>query len=190
MTPDLKIRVQWSRGAVLPVLTRGDATTAELSRLLRFACTPNDEVILIHNGIPLDPDRTLENQMIKDNDIIQALVVKRTNGDDDGLAAKIDSIVLEAARVSDRRFDALEMAPYRPTPRQKSSSDDDLYDFYDEETDDRRKIFSISSEPLPAFWNEQKETDNTLNRTAPSKFCSIEEAGDFLEKRGWSSWMW
>ena len=192
MSNELKVRVQWSRGTILPVLTKGSATAAELSRLLRFACSPNDEVILLHNGVPLNPEQTLENQMVKENDILEAFISRKPPNNSDGLASKINSIVFEAARVADRHFDALENEPYRPEPKKKSSSDDDYFDLIDtENTYEKGKKVSISSEPLPTFWTRPKpEPPDLLNKYVPTKVSSVEEAGQFLEKQGWSSWMW
>ncbi|OHT09637.1 hypothetical protein TRFO_21452 [Tritrichomonas foetus] len=192
MNKELKVRVQWSRGTILPVLTKGTATAAELSRLLRFACSPLDEVVLLHNGVPLNPDLSLECQLIKDNDILEAFIVRKTSGNSDGLASKINSIVFEAARVADRHFNALENEPYRPEPKKKSSSDDDYFDLLETDNNyDRDSKATITSEPLPTFWVPPKtDPPDVLNKYVPTKVSSIEEAGQFLEKQGWSSWMW
>ena len=191
---EFTIRVQWSRGAVLPVLVRGDTTVRELSRLLRFACSPHDEIVLNHNGMPLNPDMTLDMQMVKKNDVLDAIITRKAKTDTGkGLGAKIDSIVLEAARINDRRLDALEMSPLNKLEsykNKKSSSDDDYIDFIDNESNiDYEPIDKISTEPLPTFWKKEPKK-NPLDSSSPTKLLSIEEAGQFLEKEGWSSWIW
>ncbi|KAK8891040.1 hypothetical protein M9Y10_028244 [Tritrichomonas musculus] len=192
MCAEIKVRVQWSRGAILPVLTKGSAKTSELTRLLRFACSPNDEVVLLHNGVPLNPDLSLESQLVKENDILEAFITRKSSNNSDELDSKIHSIVFEAARVSDRHYDAIEKESYRVEPTKKSSSDDDYMDLFDfDNKEDKKKKLSISSEPLPTFWvKPNPEPPDLLNTYVPTKVNSIEEAGQFLEKQGWSSWMW
>lgn len=189
----MKVRVQWSRGAILPVLTKGSAKASELSRLLRFACSPNDEVILLHNGVPLNPELTLESQLVRENDILEAYITRKSSNNPDELESKIHSIVFEAARVSDRHYDALENERHRNESVKKSSSDDDYMDLfgYDRKDEDKPQKEAITSEPLPTFWTRPNpEPPTMLNTYLPTKVTSIEEAGQFLEKQGWSSWMW
>lgn len=192
MCADMKVRVQWSRGAILPVLTKTTAKASELSRLLRFACSPNDEIALLHNGVPLNPDLTLESQLVKENDILEACITRKFSNNPDQLESKIHSIVFEAARVSDRHYDALENKPYRNETVKKTSSDDDYLELFDyDRKEDENEKESITSEPLPTFWARPNQNPPTLlNTYLPTKITSIEEAGQFLEKQGWSSWMW
>lgn len=192
MDDEIKVRVQWSRGAILPVLTKASSKASELSRLLRFACSPNDEVFLLHNGVPLNPELTLASQLVKDNDILEAHITRKSSNNTDELDSKIHSIVFEAARVSDRHFDALEKEPYRIESSKKSSSDDEYMDLFDyDRKEDTNEKEAITSEPLPTFWaRPNPENPSLLSSYLPPKVTSIEEAGQFLEKQGWSSWMW
>ncbi|OHT11825.1 hypothetical protein TRFO_18619 [Tritrichomonas foetus] len=204
---ELKVRVQWSRGAVLPVLTKPSATGAELSKLLKFACSPQDEVILVHNGVPINPDMSLESQFIKENDILEAVITHRLNNNSIGLDSKIQSIVHEAARIVDRRLTVEENENMRigmsidDSMKTMISSDDDLNDYLDLFSDDTindtnyntgdNSAPEINSEPLPKFWNSNNvQIGNVLDKSITAKINSIEDVGKFLEKHGWFSWMW
>ena len=194
---EMRVRVQWSRGAILPVLAKKTMTGSELSKLLRFACSHNDEILLVHNGIPLNGNLSLENQFVKENDILEAFVVRKSNKNVE-LDSKIHSIVFEAARVADRHNDALEnnndgkTGERAETKKKVNSSDDDYFDLFIEDTNEMpENPEKMVTDPLPVFWNKHKRTDkNMLNKKMPTKISNIEEAGKFLEKQGWSSWMW
>ena len=74
MNKELNIQIQWPNGTKLPVLTRSSSKGSDLKRLLNFACTPNEDLILYHNGVTLDLDSSLGTQFIKNNDIIIVVI--------------------------------------------------------------------------------------------------------------------
>lgn len=190
MTSELKVRVQWSRGAILPVLTKKTSTASDLSKMLKFACSPNEDIILIHNGVPLNPNLSLESQCVKDNDILEAAMVRKSPNSSDSLTTKIHSIVFEAAKISDMHYNMLEAQSPRYESKKKSSSDDDYYDIYELEKNDEKAI-KISTDPLPAFWPQKTaEPQDMLHTFVPQTFSSLEETGQFIEDHGWKSWMW
>ncbi|OHT09501.1 hypothetical protein TRFO_04598 [Tritrichomonas foetus] len=260
---EFTIRVQWSPGAMLPVLIKSDTTVYELSRLLRFACSPNNDIIFHHNGVPLNPELTLEKQMVKENDVLDVVFTRKAGAQKNGLdylGAKIDSLVFEAARIADRHFNAREMSRHNsaynnrnignsscipinfskndkssnnsnilkynsisdpnnhknPTNNSKnekteinneadyeeyeaydntwrtSSSDEEYYFDFLEDNNlnlDFKKPEKIATEPLPIFWEKENES-SVLDKNVPSKMLTIEEVGQYLEKQGWSSWIW
>lgn len=146
---ELSLRIQWSSGGILPVLTRTDATGDDLAYLLRFACTPGDVLVLMHNGTELNPDLTLEKQQVHNNDIIEVYITHRNVKN--SIDSDIRGLVLEAAKISDQHLAQREMRPIRHQFDTKSSSDDD-YSYVGSRlvTD----TSNIGTDPLPVFWKE------------------------------------
>ena len=184
----MKVRIRWAGGAILPVLTREDATPSELCRLLHFACSAQDQIVLRHNGVKLEPDAALSHQMVKEDDIIDAYVVCTR---DDRLARTINSLVLEAARISDLKYDQLELSKRWSPSVGGSSSEEDYYDsLLDEETcTQSESSLPASSEPLPVLWKESSDERESVDRP-PIPFRSVEEAANFLEEKGCTVWRW
>lgn len=186
MSSELKVRIQWYQGAILPVLTSANSTASELSHLLRFACSPNNVIVLVHNGVQLDPDVTLKNQGIMNNDIIEAYTAHRTSEDKDPVKSQIRSLALEAAKISDQRLIHSEMREMQLPSSTKSSSDYDYYDFAEDEVTD--SVVAPRTDPLPVFWKEKEDSGSALDKDL--RFSTVEEAGKFLEQNGSLSWMW
>lgn len=191
----MKVIVQWSNGAILPVLTKPTSKVSELISLLRFACMPNEDFTLFKSGIPLNPETTLESQNVNENDILEAFITHIPIYKPYEKSSNVKSIILEAAKVSDKRFNTMEKEPYLFEPIKETSSDDDEESF--EFVDYRQDIINSDNstlppkEPLPPFWNMTKARPYvSLNSFLPPKLNSVEEVGQFLEKNGWSSWMW
>lgn len=190
MCDKIKVQVQWPSGAILPVLTKKTSCASELYNLLRFACSNQEEIKLLHNGILLNPKQTLESQNIKENEVVNIIVMpkKFVNKID----PKIQSIVLEAAKISDKQKNLLDKESSRYSVFEEYSSDEDFkYPHYYVIKRHKKKKKKDKTEPLPKFWteNNDKKPDLLMNYL-PAKITTIEEAGKFLEKNGWSSWIW
>ena len=156
MNKELNIQIQWPNGTKLPVLTRSSSTGSELKRLLRFACTPKEELILFHNGVVLDLDLTLGAQIIKNNDIITAVISKKKNQEQEEFSKKIRELVYEAAKINDRHLASMELT----SPIPKSIPTDDSSELYEECSSIQTRPPLISTDPLPPFWNS---TNNSID---------------------------
>lgn len=190
----MKILVQWTNGAILPVLIKKTSTISEISTLLRFACNPNEELIFYKKRVPLNPEETLENYKIKENEILEVFITPKPLFKKIENNSNIKSIILEAAKISDKRFNMMEKDFHILEPKKENSSDDEssseFLDFGKKEINIKKSSI-ISSEPLPTFWNTSKSsTPISLNQFLLPNLDSIEEIGKYLEKNGWSSWMW
>lgn len=188
----MKILIQWANGSFLPVMVKKSSKYSDLSFLLRFAYSPDEEITFFFNGTPLNQEATLESQMIKEDDTLLAIISpKQNNISKKKMKRKIKSIVSEAAKVSDWHYNAMEKENrYYNNVENESTSDDDYYDinYYFKKG---KKATSVSSKPLPTFWSNNPSKNNSLlDNKIPTKLNSIEKAGKFLEKQGWSSWAW
>lgn len=189
MFDELKVLIKWPNGNILPVLTNKSSKSIDLIRLLRFAYSSNEDIILFFNGNLLNSDIPLGNQFIIDNSIIEAFIVPKPFQHSEQLSP-IQSIALEAAKVADKRYNALESQPCRITYTEESSSEDTDYftDNFEYDTKDKdEKIDSIPSEPLPTFWDESSsEPTTSLSEIQLNSYLNtIEEAGQFFETQGW-----
>lgn len=191
MNDELKIKVEWPSGTMLPVLTHSSVPGSQLIRLLRFACNTNEEIILFHHGIPLDLELSLEAQLVNDGDILKANIICRQNQNEIELSKKIRELAIEAAKLSDRQFAKRELLPIKQKISPRTSSDD----FIDYNEDSPNPPFQnhaqcISSDPLPSFW---EQGDNLNGDPHPKlflqRFSSFEEAGNFLANNQ-LSWNW
>lgn len=188
----MKILIQWANGSFLPVMVKKSSKSSDISFLLRFAYSPDEEITFFFNGTPLNQEDTLENQMIKEDDTLLAIISpKQNNISKKKMKRKIKSIVSEAAKVSDWHYNAMEKENrYYNNVENESTSDDDYYvtNYYFKKG---KKATSVSSKPLPTFWSNNPSKNNSLlDNKISTKLNSIEEAGKFLEKHGWSSWAW
>ena len=180
----MKVRIRWTSGAILPVLVGDNATASELAGLLDFACSSGESIVLHRKGVTLNPTVSLASQSIRDNDIIDASFAPKIEQD---LSKSIDSLALEAARMSDLKFDQMELAPRHTPQLAKSSSDDDYDSFLEEETCAPEPPCAVSTEPLPVLW---KEPPRETVKRHPRRLRSLEEAGSFLEQKGFTTWKW
>lgn len=188
MYDEIKVLIQWSNGSMLPVLTKKSSKASDLLKLLRFACSSKEEIKLRFNGILLNPEMTLESQSINDNAILNAAIIPKSPIKSQQLDKKIQSVILEAAKIADRQHNLLNKCQYRYKQIDNSSSDNDYYEFFAYKD---KKSKKIASDPLPTFWGkEDTETPNLLDVDISPNIQSVEEAGKFLEKKGWSEWIW
>jgi len=157
MNKELNIQIQWPNGTMLPVLTRSSSTGAELKRLLRFACTTKEELILYHNGVALDLDLSLDEQIIKNNDIINAVISKKKNPEQEALSKKIRELVYEAAKINDQHLNSMELSPNIPKSHKQISTDESSEYFEDCPSIQTRPSL-ISTDPLPPFWNSSNNS--------------------------------
>lgn len=195
MCDELKVLIQWPNGSILPVLTNKNSKGSELIKLLRFAYSSKEEILLFHNGIHINLDNTLGNQFIKENSVIEAFFTPKSQNSEQ-LDPNIQSIFLEAAKLSDRRYNVLETRPYciQSTEENTESEEDYYTDYYDYDTKEdleKEKVGSIPSDPLPIFWEENEDSEQfSLSRSqVQSNFSSIEDVGQFLENRDWPYFM-
>ena len=191
MEEQMKVLVQWSNGSKLPVLTKKTAKISELSKLLKFACSHYEEVQFLYKGNLLDPNTTLESHFIRDNDVIDAFIIQKTSRNQELLNSHIQSVVLEAAKITDRQLNMVENSQITIKPAEEASTDDEERNLYDYYYFKNEKAIEITENPLPIFWSKQEiKLDDIKNEDYNLKERSIEEVGKFLEKKGWSSWLW
>ena len=165
MDDELKVKIQWLPGAILPVVTHSSSTAAELSNLLQFSCFDHEKVYLFHNGYVLNPSETLESQGIKKGDVIECKIVSQIDRFDDMFPRENQSIAREMARVLDMRTENIESRKEMGKPDSNSSySDSDSYNFLFMEDNDLSTSNDISSEPLPIIW-QNDECENISYRT-------------------------
>lgn len=160
MSDELKVKIQWLPGSILPVITHLSDTAEDLSNLLQFSCFENEKVYLFHNGQILAPSMTLGSQGIHTDDVIECKIVSRV-GDSSGIFPRAkQSIAHEMARVLDMRTENREpMKAMKKSDSNSSYSDSDSYRFLMMEGSDLTTSNNISSEPLPIIW----QSDNQKN---------------------------
>lgn len=149
----LRLTVQWSKGATLPIITSEDATADTLSRLLRFACAPGEVIILFCNGAQLNPQTTLRAQNVLNNDVIQAQIIRAADKDD----TKMNRLVLETAKLCDRTFNRLNFRGLHPQFPPQISSDESEYEGPECEMVEIELPGVISVEPLPVIWASERD---------------------------------
>ena len=180
----MKVRIRWTSGAILPVLVGDDATASELARLLDFACSSGESIVLHRKGVALNPTASLTSQNVHEDDIIEASFAPKIEQD---VSKSIDSLALEAARMSDLKFDQMELAPRHAPQLAKSSSDDDYDSLLEEETCAPEPPCAVSTEPLPVLWKDAPQ--ETVKRH-PRRLRSLEATASFLEQKGFTTWKW
>lgn len=186
MGDDMKIHMQ--NGSILPILTKKTSTISEIAQLLQFACMPKEEVTILNKGKLLNPEQTLENYKIKENDILKAIITRIPIYKKIEKNARIQSIILEAAKISDKRFNMMEKDFHLLDPSKNDMDDDN--EFVHEKIN-LNKSCVLSTEPLPTFWCNKKQCKIvSLNDFVEQNLDSVEEIGQFLEKNDWSSWKW
>ena len=157
MGDELKVKIQWLPGAILPVVTHSSSTAAELSNLLQFSCFDHEKVYLFHNGFVLNPSETLESQGIKRGDVIECKIVSQLDKFGEIFTQEDQSIAREIARVLDIRTDKIESKKEMGKSDSNSSySDSDSYQFLFMENSDLTTSNNISSEPLPVIWQNDE----------------------------------
>ncbi|KAH0793428.1 hypothetical protein GPJ56_002657 [Histomonas meleagridis] len=168
MSDELKVRIQWLPGAILPVVTRYSATAADLSNLLQFSCFNNEKVYLFHNGEVLTPSMTLQSQGVHKDDVIECKIVSQVDKFGPILPPERQSIAREMARVLDMRTDMTEPTKdFKKSDSNSSYSDSDSYKYLMDDDNDLTTANDISSEPLPIIWqNDEQENIQYRNKTS------------------------
>ena len=188
------IRVQWPDGSILPILLNSDATTTDLKNMLRFAFGPNEILQLSINDFQISNEDDIPMYMygLKDGDTIKAIVLTppyRFNGGN-RLQKAIDSILLEAAKVSDTHMNQLESTNDTPLSEPKPSTNDLNFVVHEQATIIPSKTDEINSSPIPQIFPDADRFENaetssqiqngTYLNQKPPLFNSIEEAGDYF----------
>ncbi|KAH0794807.1 hypothetical protein GPJ56_001354 [Histomonas meleagridis] len=168
MNDELKIKIQWLPGAVLPVVTHGSSTADELSKLLQFSCFSNEKIVLFHNGEVLKPSVSLQSQGVQKGDVIECKVVSKLNGSKDS-SPETESIAREAARVLDMKTNNSKESEFKKSDSNSSYSDSDNYQFLQAEDNDLTHANVISSEPLPIAWQNDVPENITFENKAKLK---------------------
>lgn len=193
MDDELKVLIQWPNGSVLPVLTSKTSKASDLMKLLRFAYSPDEDIYLFYKGNQLNPEISLDDHLVIENEIIEAFFTPKSKNIANIINPKVQSIVLEAAKVADRRFNLLENQQHRfQLPEENEDDEDDNFynDFYTD-VNNEQITKSISSDPLPTFWKKEDDQEQFSLSEYQSKpnITSIEDAGNFYESRDWPFWM-
>ncbi|KAH0787566.1 hypothetical protein GPJ56_008560 [Histomonas meleagridis] len=163
MDDELKIKIQWLPGAILPVVTHGSSTAAELADLLQFSCFDHERVYLFHNGSILNPSDTLSSQGIKKGDVVECKIVGQIEKFEELFPKENQSIAREMARVLDMRTDKIyerkEMSRRERNSSCSDDDDDDSYQFLMMEGSDLTTSNDISTDPLPIIWQNNEYDD-------------------------------
>ena len=156
----------------------------------------------------MNPSKTVYSQVPQENERIYAGFVKFQGINDIDFTqwlrtqTKVEEIYKEALRVNDFKLDLLENNPSVNIYYKEYLDSTENYDYLEDGTDPSKpkkgetvvpKSEKISSDPLPAFWGDKKETsqeDENNNAIVVPYFSSIEEAGDYFSKNRWGDWNW
>lgn len=196
------IRIQWPDGSFLPILLHSDATIKDLKNMLQFAFGPNEVLQFSINDFQIsnDDDIPMRTYGIKDGDTIQACVLEPSPFYKSGfrLQKAIDSILLEAAKVSDTHMNQLESVNDTSLSEFEPSEPDLNFIVHEQATIIPSKTNEINSSPMPQLFpdTDRFETDLFTVKTQngnynqkPPLFNSIEEAGDyFCESKTDNEW--
>ncbi|KAH0792540.1 chitin synthase regulatory factor chr2 [Histomonas meleagridis] len=168
MSDELKVKIQWLPGAVLPVVTKCSATAEDLSNLLKFSCFNNEKVYLFHNGEVLTQSMTLESQGVHKGDVIECKIVSQVDYEERKVSLEQQSLAREMARVLDMRTEMSEPMDY--VNSESNSTDSDSYHYLLESDNDLTTSNDISSEPLPIIWqNDEHENVMYKNKDITNK---------------------
>ena len=188
------IRIQWPDGSFLPILLHSDATSTDLKNMLRFAFGPNEMLQLSINDsqISNEDDIPMHNYGLKDGDTIQAIVLTspHQNNGSPRLQKAIDSILLEAAKVSDTHMNQIESTKDTSFTEHETSETDSNFIVHEPATIIPLKTNEINSSPMPQIFLDTDRLENTesssqfqngiYHNQKPPLFNSIEEAGDYF----------
>ena len=162
------------------------------------------------NGNNLDLYKPLRSQGIKDGDFICVMNVPKY--DHKSLQDKIDSIILEALRIEDQKFDNLDMScdslnvynaiandiinnqvtPYDDLDYTDYTDLDSAEEIPSSTTKQKKKI---PSEPLPPMWTTEEDDDKEFQmqidyEIEQREFHTIEDAGERLSQVFSHGWRW
>ncbi|EAY00001.1 hypothetical protein TVAG_029050 [Trichomonas vaginalis G3] len=193
----LRLTVLWPQGTILPVRVRKDAKGSDLIQLLHFSVSEGWEMFLIYKGILLNPNETLEDQIIDENATLYVEFVPQGSTVSEivqstRLQQKVQELYIESLRLNDLKYDLLESHPngklaYEELLRLEQESDDP-------EEDEPTKILKpdkISTSPLPAFWESNDDLTDVDESSDKSNYLSPAEGSPtLLTKRKKSGWTW
>lgn len=188
------IRIEWPDGSFLPILLNPDATYKDIKNMLKFAFGPNEILQLSINNFQIsnDDDTPMYMYGLKDGDTIQAFVLNPSNSCKGGvrLQRAIDSILLEAAKVSDTHMNRIESGNDTSLSEFEASEPDSNFVVHEQATIIPSKTKEINSTPIPQIFTDTDQFENNLstsqtqnrlyNNQKPPLFNSIEEAGDYF----------
>ena len=156
----MRLTVLWPQGTVLPVRIRRGAKASELFELLKFSVASGHEMYLIYKGFVLNPNETLESQLIEDNSTLTVEFVPEGFDLEHNMTlsrvhSKMQDIYEENLRLDDLRFAMIESHPagkltYEEILRMEDSPD--VSDIEDDEPVIIEKPEKIPTDPLPCFW--------------------------------------
>lgn len=201
MSRNVRVRVQWPRGSILPVLISLDETASDLAYLIRFALLPFTEILLFHGLAMLMPDKTLSAQGITNDALIQVLFRQKIppqpliavdkNNPKNNLERKIEDVYRESLRLSDLRLSTLKLSSRIPL---EDETEDIQFAPSFEETFIKETTTEIPTDPLPIIWEDYSSDDEDdepdIQQSFFSRFNSIEEAGHYFAKEKWFGWIW
>ena len=173
----IRLNVLWPQGTVIPVRIRRGAKASELFELLKFSVASGHEMYLIYKGFVLNPNETLESQIIEENPTLKVEFVPE--GYDlelelnlTRLHSKMQDIYEESLRLDDLRFAMIESHPagkltYEEILRMEESSD--FSDVEEHEPVIIQKPDKIPTEPLPCFWVTPNTFENEYKKFTDSQ---------------------
>lgn len=178
-----RLKIHWPNGAILPVAIEPKCFVKELLRLLHFATPPDQRLVLLYENDTLDHESRLYDYGIYENADIKVIFVPETEFHKKELK-QIDKIYLESLRLCDIRMSKLKAIDEILLSN--------IPQFYEDITE--RLPFNeekkIGTEPLPKFWENESESEDSEPESFLSNFSSVSEACDYFSNQDWPEWMW
>ena len=201
MNRTLRVIIKWPEGSTLPIRISPCSTGAELNRLVQLSLGSAHKLYLIHKGVRVDPEKSLESQGVQMD--AEITIVKQTKEEiiDDLqrkvlIQSQIKALFMESLRIHDMQMN---MHDTQLVLQQQSifENPDDYYSSDDELDEQAHIVINAenstipANQPLPKFWEshteeeEVEEIDSFLNQ-----FSTVEEASAFFSKEKWYGWSW
>ena len=190
----IRLTVLWPQGTVLPVRIRRGAKASELFELLKFSVASGFEMYLIYKGFILNPNETLESQLIEDNSTLNVEFVPE--GVDFHhewelykIQTKMQDIYEENLRLNDVRYAMIEGHPtanltYEEILRLEQSEEQS--DEEPEEPTIIAKPDKIATEPLPVFWLSPLTSESNLYDSLFDSQCPVIADAETKKNGSWS----
>ena len=193
----MKLTVLWPQGTTLPVRIHRGATAAELLELLKFSVASGYEMFLTYKGFLLNPNKTLESQLIRDGSTLNVEFVPEGTVLEEEVSPchfqkNLQEIYAEALRLSDLKYSIIDSNPNGGLTYQELLKMDQQSETSEEE---ELTIISesecIQTEPLPSFWISPNKNFDENGPQGKDFIETVDSASSALiAKQDNNDWAW